>query len=187
MPTQKDMADLFKTGILNLVICFPVLMRYRRQKVTPRLWTGQRRHNKEVSLSSFTHPNLQPYPSLDHESLNLVLDGPDLAHEITSLVGGDTGRDHRTRHTSGPTQGKLAGDVDVGDVLVLSQEGQVEQDGERGGVRGQDDNLSGSTIKSLGRCWVERRIVSERVLHEDQNCRRRKYYSPSLAPFFNWR
>ena len=158
MPTRKDMRIIQNWDFLT-PSSVPVLMRHKRQKVIPRLWTGQRRYKKNHFLPSPIH-NLQPYPSLDHESLNLVLDGPDLAHQITSLVGSDTGRDHRTRHTSGPTQGKLAGDVDVGDVLVLSQERQVEQDGERGGVRGQDDNLSGSTIQSLGRCWVGKKRES---------------------------
>lgn len=91
---------------------------------------------------------------LDHETLNLVLNGSDLAHKVTSLVGSDAGRDHRARHTSGPTQGELAGDVDVGDVLVLSEEGQVKQDGQGGGVRGQDDDLGGSAIEGLGGCFV---------------------------------
>ena len=41
----------------------------------------------------------------------------------------------------GGTYSHLAGDVDVGDVLVLAEEGQVEEDGERAGIGGQDDEF----------------------------------------------
>jgi len=34
---------------------------------------------------------------LDLEALDLVLEGPDLAHEVTGLVRGDGGSDDRTR------------------------------------------------------------------------------------------
>ena len=34
--------------------------------------------------------------------------------------------------------------------LVFAQQGQVQQDGERGGVGGQDDDLACSTVQGLG-------------------------------------
>lgn len=94
----------------------------------------------------------QPYIPLDHETLNLVLDGADLAHKVTSLVGSDTGGDHRTGDTGGPTQGELAGDIDIRHILVLSKERQVKENGQGRGVGSQDDDLSSSAVKGLGGC-----------------------------------
>lgn len=61
-----------------------------------------------------------PIQSLDHQTLNLVLDSEDLRLEVTSIVGGDADSDHGTRDTGGTTKGKFAGNVAVGDVLVLA-------------------------------------------------------------------
>lgn len=44
----------------------------------------------------------------------------------------------------------LAWDINVRDVLVLAQKRQMEQDRERRGIRGQDDQLRGTTIQGLG-------------------------------------
>ena len=102
------------------------------------------------------YPRSRPFNNinhaLDHEPLNLVLDGPDLSHEVASLVGGDASSDHRTRDTSRAAQGELAGDEDVAGVLVLTQERDVEQNGERGGVGREDDQLGSTAIEGLGGC-----------------------------------
>ena len=50
---------------------------------------------------------------LDHESLNLILERADLAHQVGSLVGGDAAADNRTADTTGTTESHLARDVDL--------------------------------------------------------------------------
>lgn len=95
------------------------------------------------------HPSTGDY--LDHQSLDLVLESADLVHEIRRLVGGDAGRDDGAGHTTGAAKSGLGGNVDVWDVLVLAEEGKVEEDGERGGVGGEDDDLGDTTVEGLGR------------------------------------
>ena len=71
-------------------------------------------------------------PHLDLETLDLVLEGPDLAHEVTGFVGRDGTGDDSTGDTAGAAEGHLGGDVDVGHVLILAEEWKVEEDGESG-------------------------------------------------------
>jgi hypothetical protein len=78
---------------------------------------------------------------LDLKPLNLVLEGADLTHEVGGLVGGDRASDDSARDTAGTAKSHLGGDVDVGDVLVLTQERKVEEDSQRAGVRSQDNDL----------------------------------------------
>lgn len=87
---------------------------------------------------------------LDHETLDLVLEGADLVHEVRSLVGGDGSGDDGARDTAGTTKSHLGGDVDVWDVLVLAEEGQVHEDGEGSSVSGQEDDLGDTTVEGLG-------------------------------------
>lgn len=172
LPEARYSKDYSKTGVTGL------LPLHQRQQMHVCIPHSTHTHTQQTRVHS------KPYPSLDHESLNLVLDGPDLAHEVTSLVGGDASRDHGAGHTSRTTQRKLAGHVDVGHVLVLSQEGQMEQDGERGGVGGQDDDFSGSAVQSLGR-WERESSISRLLVFVDGLGERERVHSPSLAPFFN--
>lgn len=44
----------------------------------------------------------------------------------------------------------LGGHVDVGGVLVLAQQRNVQEDSKRSGVGSEHDNLGGSTVESLG-------------------------------------
>lgn len=112
---------------------------------------------------------------LNHQTLDLVLQGADLSLQVGALVGrdgrSDDGAGHTTRATECLTDTRvslkrwfadhgpfgaatvyqrervvgtyhLGADVDVGDVLVLAQEGKVEDDGE--------GNLEESVICPLG-------------------------------------
>lgn len=63
---------------------------------------------------------------LDHETLDLGLDGADLVGELGGLVGGDAASNNGAADTGGATKSDLAGDIDVGDVLVLAEEGKVQ-------------------------------------------------------------
>lgn len=91
-------------------------------------------------------------PILDHESLNLVLDGSDLSHKITGLVGGDAGSNHGARHAGRAAQGKLAGDEHVGSVLVLGKQGQMKEDSQGVAVSGENHNLGSTAVQRLGSC-----------------------------------
>lgn len=93
------------------------------------------------------------FSSLDHESLDLVLQCSDLAHQVRSFVGGDRCGNDSSADTTGTAQSGLAWDVDVGSVLVFAEEGQVEEDSQRSSVSGEDDDLGDSTVESLG-CLV---------------------------------
>ena len=91
----------------------------------------------------------KPY-NLDHEPLDLVLQAPDLVHQVAGLVGGDAGSDDGSADAAGSAQGGLGGDVDVGDVLVLAEQRQVQEDGEGRGVGGEDDDLGDAAVERLG-------------------------------------
>jgi len=50
---------------------------------------------------------------LDHEALDLVLEGTDLAHEVGGLVGGDAAADDSAADAAGAAESHLAGDVNL--------------------------------------------------------------------------
>lgn len=87
---------------------------------------------------------------LDQESLDLVLEGADLVHEIGSLVGGDGGGDDGAGDTAGTSESGLGWNVDVWDVLILAEEWEVEENLKWIGVGGEDDDLGDSAVEGLG-------------------------------------
>lgn len=121
-----------------------------------------------TSIQSSTNPRSDQ--RLDHETLDLVLDGADLVGKLTGLVAGDAASNHGARDTGRTAKGHLARDVDIlqisqsrrsialrvwfsyRDVLVLGEQRQVKNNRERSGVRSQDDQLGGTAIESLGGC-----------------------------------
>jgi hypothetical protein len=86
----------------------------------------------------------------DLETLDLILEGADLAHEVGGLVRGDAAGNDGASDTAGAAESHLRGDVDVGNVLVLAEKGKVEQDGEGAGVSGEDDDLADTAVEGLG-------------------------------------
>lgn len=58
-------------------------------------------------------PGLFRDTALDHESLDLVLESADLAHEVRGLVGGDAAADDSAADTAGTAESHLAGDVNL--------------------------------------------------------------------------
>lgn len=82
---------------------------------------------------------------LHGESLNLVAESADLGVEVRRLVRGEGHSDDRARHTAGAADGGLAGEEDVGDVLLLGEEGEMQHDAERLRVGSEDDKLAGTT------------------------------------------
>jgi hypothetical protein len=87
---------------------------------------------------------------LDLETLDLVLEGADLAHQVGGFVGGNRRRDDRTSNSTGAAKCHLGRHINVRDVLVLAKQRQVEEDGERRGVRSEDDQLADSAVQGLG-------------------------------------
>lgn len=86
---------------------------------------------------------------LDNETLHLVLHIPDLSSKLRGVIGGDTGSDNRARDTTSASKGRFGWDVDVSYVLVFAEEGEVEEDSEWAGVRGENDDFGDTSVKGL--------------------------------------
>lgn len=121
---------------------------------------GEHEHNtRKVSVSpnphrialepSLSHFNLTSLLHLDHQPFDLVLQAPDLSHQITSLVCGNRRSDNGPGHTASTTESHLAWDIDVGAVFVLCEEWKMQQNGQRTGVCGQNDDFGNAAIKGL--------------------------------------
>jgi len=87
--------------------------------------------------------------ALDHQPLDLIFNAPDLTHQFTALIRRDTCSNDGSRNSTGTAQGCLAVNKNVRYILVLTQKWEMQQDGQRRTVRGQDDNLSDTTIERL--------------------------------------
>ena len=87
---------------------------------------------------------------LDEKLLDLDLHAVDGALKLRSFVGGDGAGDDWTRNAAGTAEGDLAGNEDVRDVLVLAEEGQMEENFDRFGIGGHDDHLTDTTVQCLG-------------------------------------
>lgn len=167
-------------------------------KSIPR-WNSHKRPDGACSSFSPVHHTEQGKKrigpaSLQHKSLDLVLEGADLAHQVTGLVGGDAGGDDGAGDTAGTAESELAGDEDVDAVLVLGQKGDVHDDGERGGVGGEDDQFGGTAVEGLGGCCGGKGWVSWKVEEKDVGAIGKMLQDgrswrclPSLAPFLSWR
>lgn len=88
--------------------------------------------------------------SLDQQSLDLVLDTVDLVLQSRTLVGGDGGSDDWSGDTTSSTQSGSGWNKDVWNVLVLTQQWQVQQDLDWLGVCGHDDELGDTSVQGLG-------------------------------------
>lgn len=78
------------------------------------------------------------------------LDSLDLCVQLPSLVGGNTGSDNRPGNTASPTESSLGRQKDVGDVLVLTEKGKVEDNLNRLDIGGHDNELADTPVKGLG-------------------------------------
>lgn len=68
----------------------------------------------------------------NHQSLNTILQSPNLSHQIARLVRRDARRNHRATDATGASEGDFARHVDVRHVFVFGQEGKMQEDGEGG-------------------------------------------------------
>lgn len=115
---------------------------------------------------------------LDHEALDLVLEGTDLVHEVGGLVGGDGSGNDGAGDTAGTAESHLGGNVDVRDVLVLAEKRKVHENGEGSGVGSEEDDLRSTTVEGLGGLVGTCEAVSDARF-----CCIRM----ANSPFFNWR
>jgi len=86
---------------------------------------------------------------LRKELVDLVADRVDLALELLAVRGEDRAGDDGARDAARAAERGAGGHEDVGDVLVLAEEGQVEDNGERVGVAGEDDELRDGAVERL--------------------------------------
>lgn len=75
------------------------------------------------------------------QSLNGHLHGLDLGLELGALLDGDRGCDDRPGHPTGAPQGLLGAHKHVGDVLVLAEQREVQDDLQGLGVGRHHDEL----------------------------------------------
>lgn len=134
---------------------------------------------------------------LDGKALDLVTHSTDLARELTALVTGDASGDDRAADTAGAAEVHLAAHVDVGDVLVFRQEWDVEDNRERLGVGGEDNELGytavqrlrglvGSLLELTGVCCVVSILLGSIVVKQNLTYGLRTERDPrALAP--TWR
>ena len=109
--------------------------------------------------------------SLDEELLNAKLDVFDLLSQLRALVGGDGASDDRPGHAASAAKGDLGRHEDVRGVLVLAQEWEVEEDGQRLSVGSKDDELRDAAVQGLG-CLVGtllELLVVGSLLHETED------------------
>ena len=62
----------------------------------------------------------------------------------------DRAGDNRSRDTASTTKSHLGLDEDVGNILILAQQGKVEDNLERFSISGENDEISGTSVQSLG-------------------------------------
>lgn len=87
---------------------------------------------------------------LDLESLDLVLQASDLAHQVGCLVGGDACCDDSSADTTCTSQSSLGWYVNVRGVLVFAEKGKVEKNSQWGSIGGEDNNFTDTTVEGLG-------------------------------------
>lgn len=87
---------------------------------------------------------------LNCQALDLVLERLDGAGQVAGLVGADARGNDGAADTAGAAELHLAGHEDVGRVLVLAQEGDVQEDGQRVGVGSEDGDLARVAVEGLG-------------------------------------
>lgn len=86
---------------------------------------------------------------LDEQLFYLISKVDDLRLEFTALICGHGASNHRSTHSTRPPQGNLARNKDVWDILVLTQQWQMQQDLQRLCICRHDDELGDSSVEGL--------------------------------------
>lgn len=87
---------------------------------------------------------------LDQQSLDLVLDTEHLVLDGRSIVGGNRCSNDWSGNTTSSTQGSLRWNKNVRNVLVFTQQRQVQQDFDWLSVGSHNDELRDTSVQSLG-------------------------------------
>lgn len=87
--------------------------------------------------------------NLHEELLDALLYGLDDTPQFAAFVGGHAGSHHGATDAARPSQRDLAGDEDVGDVLVFAQQRQVQDNLNGLRIRRHDDELRDSSVERL--------------------------------------
>ena len=87
---------------------------------------------------------------LDQNLLDGILKFLNLGLELRAFLGNDGAGDNRAGDTAGAAEGSLGLDENVGNVFVLAQQGQMQQDFKGLGVGSQDDDFGDTAIEGLG-------------------------------------
>lgn len=87
---------------------------------------------------------------LDDETLDLILDVIDLALQLAAIIASNRAGNNRSAHTTSPPKSSLAGDKHIRDILILTEQRQVQDDLEGLGVGGHHDELGDAAIQGLG-------------------------------------
>lgn len=87
---------------------------------------------------------------LDQQGLDLVLDGVDLVLDGGGVVGSHRSSNHWSGHSTCSTQSGLGRNEHIRNVLVLTQQWQVQQDLDWLSVGGHDDELRDTSVQGLG-------------------------------------
>ena len=88
-------------------------------------------------------------PGTLHTNTTTHFNSQDLRVELSGLVGRDRRGDDGSGHTASTAQSRLGGDKDVWDVLVLTEERQVEDDLDGLDIGGHDDELADTSVEGL--------------------------------------
>lgn len=110
--------------------------------------------------------------NLGHETLNGGLEVLDVIIELTLAVGKDGAGYHSAGDSAGISEGNLAGNKDVMNVLLLTNQRKVQQDLERLRIGGQNDEVRLLTVQRLGG-WRKTSFQSSRVLVNVLNAKMR--------------
>jgi len=81
--------------------------------------------------------------------LKTHLDGIDLRPQFPSFIGSDRSGNDGPRNTTSATESGLGGNENVRNVLVLAEEGQVEENFDGFGIGGHDDEFTDTSVEGL--------------------------------------
>jgi hypothetical protein len=131
-------------------------------------------------IRAIQHSKRRLFPTLPRPTPTTAkkthLDRNNLRIQLPALVGGHTGGNHSPANTACSAEGGLGGEEDVGYVLILTEERQVEENLDGFGICGKwvryERGKEGGDVPAVK--MMNSQIPRLRVL------------VASFAPFFNW-
>jgi len=118
-------------------------------------WSNNQKYRKIIEKmqnnpSPIVSIPVQVHPQVSEEQLlDLLLDGDDLGLDLRTLILSHAGSNDWPADPTSSAQGLFGPDEHVGHVLILAQEGDVEQNLQRLTVSSQDHKLCLSSVEGL--------------------------------------